>query len=376
MLAPIIMLKKQASLLILSTLLWGPQVSAEHPPTPKKCKIAVLTELTGAGAALGAECKNGALIAIEAQTARPVGAQRGCVPELVFGDTQDDVKAAVNEFRSVILDPAVYAVVVSRSKTAMPLNPLSESSQVPLFASAAHPLLLSGNKYALRAYISADTEGSFLAAYAAKLNLKTFSTVTIEDEWNTALTAAFDKKLKELGGSVLAEDTLVPTEQDFGATIGKLLKAKPQAIFMNLQLAQAGPFLRRLRDLGGNSAVLSNYWVQKPEVLRAAGDAAVEGVRFGEIDYAQPRFVSAARQHADNVTAGTYICYVATTAAIDSFSLVSGEITRQSYSETIDKLRAVELLDGVLPVRDREIQYPLVAREIKHSSVVTVGGLN
>lgn len=327
-------------------------LQAVRAQTPR---IAIITELSGPNAAIGDECRAGAEVAGRylAPKTKPV--------ELVYGDSQDEVRVAVSEFNRFAADPRVLAVVVSRSKTAIPLNPLSARSSIALFATAAHPALLSGNPIALRAYLNARVEGEFLARHAFRLGYKRIAMVTVEDEWNQSFSEAFQTELERLGGSIVLKESIQPSVVDMRSFVGRIRPLSPDAVFVNLQVSQAGPFIKRLREAGVTARLLSNYWVQKEDVTAAAGHAAVEGVLFGEVDSDSPKYLEMFRNDFPQArsTAAAYICYVAVAAAIETIGRIEGTLTRESVAQSVKEVQSIRLMDGNLKVIDREIQFPM-----------------
>lgn len=325
-------------------------------------KLAVLTELTGAGAAMGQECRHGAEIARRGLTQN--GKVAGTELRLIMADSQDDAKVAVTEFKKLVQYEGADAVLVSRSKTAMPLNPLSKQLRIPLVASAGHPAFVGGNPYAFRVYLNAGVEGSFLAGKVFGFGVRRAATVTVEDEWNLSFTSAFARRFQELGGSIIASETLIPSESEFHGLATRLKGIGAEGIFVNLQIAQAGPFIRRLYEQGVKASLFANYWVQKQEVQESAGKEALEGLRFNEIDFARPKFLAMAKNlfPAQALTPATYICYVGTASIIQALKNNQGKAA--PVTEALAALKEVTLLDDVLAVEEREVQYPQNIRVI------------
>lgn len=336
-------------------------------------KIGVLTELSGAGAQIGQECQRGAEIALAGLT-KDNHAGRFNV-RLILGDTQDDAKATVSEFKKLIEVDGAETVIMSRSKTAMPVNPLSRQYKIPLVATAGHPALVASNPYAFRGYLNANNEGAFLAEKIFALGLRRVAAVTIQDEWNLAFSTAFGEQFKKLGGTIDFEETLLPGDMDFMTVISRVKRVNPEGVFCNLQLAQSGPFIRKLREQGVPAKLFSNYWLQKPEVQEAAGKEAIEGLMFNEVDSVRPKYLEYVKKlfPDKNSSPGTYICYVATASIIQALNNSQQPGSRKTFAESLLVLDKVTLLDDVIAVRDREVQYPQRMRVIRNGLVEDAG---
>ena len=336
----------------------------------EEIKIAVITELTGAGAAIGQECKDGAEIALSALVPKDQSGKYSF--SLVFGDTQDNVKYAISEFNKLTRIEGADVVVVSRSKIAIPFNPLSKRAKIPVVGVSAHPDFVKGSPYSIRVYPNAEVEGSFIASHTYNLGKRKVALLTVEDEWNLSSSDAYARKFKELGGSIVYQETVSPSDSDFSTIAATIKNSQPDSIFMNLQIAQAGSFVKKLKELEVGARIFSNYWIQKREIIDVAGVRNVEGSVFGEVDSQRPKFVEAAKSlYPDkNSSPATYLCYVAVGTILHAAEQVQGDPTVDAFRKTLISINSVKLLDDVIPFRNREIQYKLKVRELRNGKVM------
>ena len=325
-------------------------------------KIAVITELSGPGAAIGRECQDGAEIAISAF--KDSGPHRF---SLLYGDSQDSAKTAISEFNKLTRADAADVVIVSRSKIALPLNPLSKRNKIPVVGVSAHPDFTNRNPYSVRVYPNAEKEGAFIAEHSYKLGKRRIAVVTVEDEWNLSVSNSYLEKFRALGGEVVYHQDLSPSDNEFSTIVTSIKTKEPDGLFLNLQIAQLGAFIKKLREQGINTRVFSNYWIQKQEVISVAGVENIENSVFGEVDIQRPKFLSAAKVlYPDKTpTPATYTCYVAVGSIIEATRKIQGEYSRDSLRESLVNLQSVTLLDETIPFNNREIQYQLKLREIR-----------
>lgn len=339
------------------------EAQGQTDPVP----IGILGEYTGGGAPIMEDCERGIQVAQTKMAARFPFSKFN----LIRGDTQDDAKVGLSEFRKMAEVEKVWAAFITRSRVALPVNPVSQQLSIPIVASSAHPALIPGNSLALRIYPNAKQEGDFLAEIAARRAIKRVMVITLEDEWNVALSKAFIDGFQRRGGAVAGDSSVLPADQDFAAVALSAKRSGAEAILVNVQLGQYGAVIRRLREAGSTAALLSNYYVQKSEVLAAAGAANLEGTIFVQFDIEYPRFAEAFRElFADKqITPATYIGYVAMAVLGQALAQTPSPYVRAVFQERLMHLETVDLLDGPLLLKDREAQFNMVAKVIKNGRV-------
>ncbi len=80
--------------------------------------------------------------------------------------------------------------------------------------------------------------------------------------------------ISDAGQRVLAVETLVAGEKDYGVLVGRLLAAEADAIFLAAFPAEAAMIARAFRDAGGRSRLLGGDILADPYFAEAAGRAA------------------------------------------------------------------------------------------------------
>ncbi len=312
--------------------------------------IGMLLPLSGAYASVGADNRAG----IEAALAERVGASG---LSLVFADSQAEPRHSVSEFRKLSDSDGVLAVYAMRGPVGMAVNPLSRRAKVPLVGGVGNKHFSTGNEFAFQAWPTSEREGEFLAEQLKQVGVKRISIVTVEDDWPIAVSDDLSSKAAQHGLSVVGEWRVLPTELDFRTIAGRLKGESADAIFLNVGIAQIGPFVKQVRDLGVTTQIYSNFWAAKAEV-RAAGGDRLRGVRYVEMRTDSPALPA-------NASGATLSAYVATHLILQARSKVEGALTRESLFGALSAQREVRTEAGIFPVRDRKIQFPLVVREIK-----------
>lgn len=340
--------------------LFLPMLCFAAPPV----KVGVLTELSGPYAAVGSDCISGFDIALTALRAdKTSGSSR---LELIYEDTKSDPTSAVSAFHRLSSDPEILAYFTTFTKIALPLNPLSKELQVVLLATSGHPALLKNNPYAFRFFPSAKAEGLALAAQAVTLGKKRAALLTLQEEWNEALAAEFKERFTE-HAAVVYEASVPPAENDFAGYIVPLRASRPDLLFVNLTFGQIGVAVKKIRNLGLEQQIFSNYRMQYKETYASAGPEALEGAVFFETNVeAHPRFLELLAKKAPNAAASvSFVCYTALASLIQVLNQHPLVQRRDELYQALLGTADVALLDDKIKIAGREAQYQLVPRVIK-----------
>ena len=327
------------------------------PLLGKQPSLGAILELTGGGAQHGIDCQLG-MRAAQHESSAPV--------TVLYGDHGGDAKTGVNEFQRMTQLP-VPAVLCTRSQVSMAVNPLSLRMHVPFITTAGHPRLVAENPYAFRVFPSVDKEGPLLADKAIALGAKRIAAITVEDEWTLAFEKEFERRFLERGGTEVIAETILGDQVDTSALLAKLIGEKPDAIFFNLLLAQAGPVIKRIRELGFRGPLLTNFWGAHPDAVRTAGTANVENMYFVSVNLEKAEFLKsfAAVAPAGKPTAISLACYVGMHAYEEALAISSGKNDGESIHGALDSIKILPLPDGSLPVIGREVQLDIVVQKFE-----------
>lgn len=326
----------------------------------KEIRIGVLTELSGPFATNGKDCRIGHETAMNAfSTNGQVGPYK---VKLVYGDSRGEGKTAVTEFNKLIDQDNVQAVLLNRSQVGMPINPLSKAKKVALLGVVGHSHFAAENPYAFRFYPSSIDEGAYLAKKILEKNIKTMAAVGLQDEFLVALQDETIKTFKKAGGQVLLDERITEADVDLSSLVSKLSGAKPDLIFVNLGIGQTGFLIRKIREQGMRQPIISNFWVQKKEVIDNAGIAAIEGTGFVAISTKLPGF----SKELDKVSSGLkassvyYACHVALASALQAIRDAKSEVQdREDFYQAMLAVKSLKLLDETLPVIEREVKFTM-----------------
>lgn len=210
-------------------------------------KIGMFGALTGPNANLGIYIQNGVNLALDDYNAK----HADCKVTLANYDSQGDPTQAPALAKSAIDDKKVVGIVgpafSGESKAAYPL--FNEASMVAITPSATNPALAdNGWKVFFRALGNDATQGPAAAKYI-KDTVKSTKPFVIDDasEYGKGLA---DIVRKDLGASVVGNDTVQVKQTDFSATVTKVTASGADAVFYGGYSPEAALLIKQLRDAG------------------------------------------------------------------------------------------------------------------------------
>lgn len=242
-----------------------------------KCdsKVAFFGALTGPNANLGINIYRGAKLAVDQYNKK----NSDCKVTLVKSDSQGNETQAPGLAQKLVRDPKVIGVIgPAFSGESEAADGILDKGGLPLItASATNPLLSQkGWKVFHRMLGNDNTQGPAAASYIRD-TVKAKRVFVIDD------TTAYGKGLsdivkKSLGSLVVSSDTVQPKQTDFQATVAKVKASKADAVFYGGYYAEAGPFVKQLRQANVSAKVISDDGVKDPGFVEGAGKTAAEGV--------------------------------------------------------------------------------------------------
>jgi len=265
-------------------------VGAEPPKDPlgvvtikkgQPIHIAYWLVVGGPDASLGIDIRRGVEIAIQDKGGKllnhPIklsGQDEGCSAE---GGQASATKLAA--------DPTIVAAVgPTCSSAARPGAPILWKQGVPtVSASNTAPYLTDpkrGNEYNgyLRTAHNDKVQGAVAAQFAAKkLGVKTAATIHDGSVYAEQLQAVFADEFKKLGGTIVAQEAVAPTDTDMRPVLTKIATGKPEFIYFPIFIAAGGHITRQAKEVSGLEKVylMSADGTFSPDFYKAAGEAAV-----------------------------------------------------------------------------------------------------
>ena len=286
---------KRFTLAVALTLVFGfALMSVSQAAAPPKDPLGVVTikkgqpihiaywmVVAGADSSLGIDTRRGAELAIQDKGGKilghPIklsGQDEGCNAE---GGQAAATKLAA--------DPTIVAAIGSNcSSAARPGAPILWKAGIPTVSpSNTAPYLTDpkrGKEYDgyLRTAHNDKIQGAVAAQFAIKkLGVKTAATIHDGSVYAEQLQAVFAEEFKKLGGTMVAQEAVAPTDTDMRPVLTKIATGKPEFIYFPIFIAAAGHITRQSKEVAGLEKVylMSADGSFSPDFYKAAGEAAV-----------------------------------------------------------------------------------------------------
>jgi branched-chain amino acid transport system substrate-binding protein len=249
--------------------------------TNKVAKIGVVAPLSGDLSALGLGIRNSVDLAIrQANEAKTVP---GWTLELAAED--DEAKPDVGKNAATKLageDEVVGVVGALNSSVSQSLQPVFAAANIAQISPAnTGPSLTMGPDATnpkrpyptfFRTCTTDIVQGGFAANYLyTTVGLKKVATIHDKKTYGQGLVEAFTAKYKELGGEIVAAETINPDDKDYGSVITKVKGANPEAVYYGGEYPQAGPLSQQMKAAGLNVPLMGGDGIFDPAFIELAG---------------------------------------------------------------------------------------------------------
>ena len=242
----------------------------------KTVKVGFFGALTGADAQLGINIRNGAQLAISQYDATNPSVK----VTLDQFDSQGDPAQANNGATKLISDHVVAVIGPAFSGESGVADPIFEQAAIPNISASATKVTLAQNgwKYFHRVLAADDAQGAGDADYLVKtLGAKKVAVIDDASSYGQGLADAVRADVVTAGGAVALSDHIDPKAADYGATVNKIVAAKPDAVFFGGYYDAAGRLINQLKAKGFSGAFMSGDGSEDVKFVTDAGGAPAEG---------------------------------------------------------------------------------------------------
>ena len=237
-------------------------------------RMAIIVELSGAGATSGTNFANGVELAVKEINA--AGGILGHPLEASVADTQSNPGVAKG-LATKAVDDGVFAVfgpvfsgsiLVSMAET--------RRAEIPNFTGGeAAAITKQGNPYIFRTSFTQDTAMPKVARYVANnLKAKTVALIYVNNDFGKGGREALNKALEPLGVKVVADISTDQSQVDFSAAVLKAKQSNADVVFVYTNEEEAARALRELRKQGVAKPIVGETVLTSQKVIELAGDAA------------------------------------------------------------------------------------------------------
>jgi branched-chain amino acid transport system substrate-binding protein len=237
-------------------------------------KLAVLQELSGAGATAGTNAKNGALLAIKEINA--AGGILGKKIEASVSDTQSNPGVAKG-LATKAVDDNVFAVIgPTFSGSIMVSMAETKRAEIPNFTGGeAASITQQGNPYIFRTSFTQTTAMPKVARYIANnLKAKTVAVLFVNNDFGKGGRDSFAKAAEAAGLKVAADISTESGQVDWSAPVLRAKQSNADVIFVYTNEEESARALRELRKQGVTKPIVGETTLTGQKVIELAGDAA------------------------------------------------------------------------------------------------------
>lgn len=241
--------------------------------------------LTGIQASLDEPALRGMKLAVDVLNAK--GGVLGKQVELISMDGKSDPVTVGNAAKQMI-DQGAMAIIApsdfdfggpaSREAQKAGIVGLSPTASSPLYGSKQ----LGDKQFTMSMWNT--TMGAVGAEYAYKTKGWKSAYVITDDfiDYTKSLSRYFDSRFKELGGTIVHEDTYTQGQGDVSAQLArfKALKTKPDFIYVSSYMPDLAMIIRTFRQAGVNVPVMGGDSYDDPALFKALGTQYGNDVYF------------------------------------------------------------------------------------------------
>jgi branched-chain amino acid transport system substrate-binding protein len=122
--------------------------------------------------------------------------------------------------------------------------------------------------------LSQEQDASFLAQTAFDKLGKKQAVLYRNTDWGKTTADIYAKKIKDLGGEIVATENYLETEKDFKSILAKVRDAKPEVVSLISYYTDGALLVQQAKSVGLDAKFVANGACYSPEFLQLAGDAA------------------------------------------------------------------------------------------------------
>lgn len=237
-----------------------------------------IIELSGAGATVGNNWKNGSSLAVEEINAAGGILRKKIVLEFVdTGSDPGKARAAIQ--RALDKKPvAIFGPIYSGSVSAT--LKLTADAEVPqIIGGEAANLTAQGSKYLFRTSFGQNVSMPKIANYLRdEVKAKSVAIVYVNNDLGRGGRNAIVKEFQSRGIKVAADISTESGQADFAADVIKVKGSGADAVFVYLNEEESARFLREAKKQGLDKPLVGETTLLGQKVIDLAGDAA-NGVR-------------------------------------------------------------------------------------------------
>jgi branched-chain amino acid transport system substrate-binding protein len=350
----------------------APQASA----TGAKLLFGHVGSMTGQEATFGDSSDKGIRLAIEELNAK--GGVKGKLVDLkTYDDQGKPEEAAVAATRLVTQDKVVVLLGEVASSRSLAMAPIAEANKVPMITpSSTNPKVTKdGDRtrpFVFRVCFIDPFQGTVMAKFAKEKGVKKVAILRdVGNAYSVGLADYFLSKFKELGGTIVNDQSYKAGDQDFKAQLTAIKGKAPQAIYVPGYYTDVALIARQARELGMKQPLMGgDGWdsVKLYEIAKGALDGSYFSNHYTPdspapvIQEFVKRYQAAYGQVPDSLAAQAYD---AGRIAVDAMQRAK-DLTGPSIRDAIEATKGFDGVTGVITIdADHNAQKPAVVLGIQ-----------
>ncbi len=252
------------------------------PAEKEPIKIGFIGAVTGNFAAIADPIKKAVVLA--AEEINNSGSIKGRQIEMIYEDGKCNGKDAASAAQKLITIDGVKIIIGGLcSGETLGAAPIAETAKVILFSpGSGSPDITNAGDYIFRNFPSDASSGKKMAEIAIQKNLKKVAILAENADYSQAVKKVFLNRFKELGGTIVSEESFSSQAIDLRTPITKIKSSHPEAIYLiPNSVITAEIAIKQFHELGLNMQLLTNDVVTTGDTLKNLG-SLLEGVLFAE----------------------------------------------------------------------------------------------
>ena len=256
--------------------------STQAPPAPgEKIWFGHVGSMTGQEATFGDSTDKGIKLAIEELNAK--GGLKGKQVDLkTYDDQGKPEEAALAATRLITQDKVTVLLGEVASSRSMAMAPIADANKVPhITPSSTNPKVTKdGDKtrpFVFRVCFIDPFQGTVMAKFATQKGVKKVAILRdVGNAYSVGLADYFLSKFKDLGGTIVNDQSYKAGDQDFKAQLTAIKAKAPEAIYVPGYYTDVALIARQARELGIKVPLMGGDGWDSAKLFEIGG-AAIEG---------------------------------------------------------------------------------------------------
>jgi branched-chain amino acid transport system substrate-binding protein len=258
----------------------APQAAQAAAPAAK-IVLGHVGSMTGQEATFGDSTDKGIRLAVEEVNAR--GGIKGKQLDVkTYDDQGKPEEAAVAATRLVTQDKVTVLLGEVASSRSLAMAPIAEANKVPMISNAStNPKVTKdGDKtrpYVFRVCFIDPFQGTVMAKFAKEKGIKKVAILRdVGNAYSVGLADYFLSKFKELGGTIVNDQSYKAGDQDFKAQLTAIKAKGPEAIYIPGYYTDVALIARQAKELGLKVPLMGGDGWDSAKLFEIGGPA-IEG---------------------------------------------------------------------------------------------------